>query len=46
MNEQKISAHQELYDILRKFGLRLEPEMESVIDGTSELYLIDGKEVT
>lgn len=35
----------QFYDILRKFGLRLDPEMEAVIDGTSELYLIDGKEV-
>lgn len=45
-NEKTLDAHQELYDILRKFGLRLDPEMEAVIDGTSELYLIDGKEVT
>ena len=45
-NEKVLEAHQELYDILRKFGLRLDPEMEAVIDGTSELYLIDGKEVT
>lgn len=44
-NEKTLDAHQELYDILRKFGLRLDPEMEAVIDGTSELYLIDGKEV-
>lgn len=44
--EKVLEAHQELYDILRKFGLRLDPEMEAVIDGTSELYLIDGKEVT
>lgn len=44
--EKVLDAHQELYDILRKFGLRLDPEMEAVIDGTSELYLIDGKEVT
>ena len=44
-NEETLDAHQELYDILRKFGLRLDPEMEAVIDGTSELYLIDGKEV-
>lgn len=44
-NEMTLDAHQELYDILRKFGLRLDPEMEAVIDGTSELYLIDGKEV-
>ena len=43
--EKVLDAHQELYDILRKFGLRLDPEMEAVIDGTSELYLIDGKEV-
>ena len=27
------------------FGLRLDSELESIIDGTSELYLIDGKEV-
>ena len=45
-NEKILEAHQELYDILRKFGFRLDPEMEAVIDGTSELYLIDGKEVT
>jgi len=45
-NEKVLDAHQELYDILRKFGFRLDPEMEAVIDGTSELYLIDGKEVT
>lgn len=45
-NEKVLEAHQELYDILRKFGFRLDPEMEAVIDGTSELYLIDGKEVT
>lgn len=44
-NEKILEAHQELYDILRKFGFRLDPEMEAVIDGTSELYLIDGKEV-
>lgn len=44
--EKVLEAHQELYDILRKFGFRLDPEMEAVIDGTSELYLIDGKEVT
>ena len=44
-NEKALEAHQELYDILRKFGFRLDPEMEAVIDGTSELYLIDGKEV-
>lgn len=44
-NEKTLEAHQELYDILRKFGFRLDPEMEAVIDGTSELYLIDGKEV-
>lgn len=44
-NEKVLEAHQELYDILRKFGFRLDPEMEAVIDGTSELYLIDGKEV-
>lgn len=44
-NEKTLDAHQELYDILRKFGFRLDPEMEAVIDGTSELYLIDGKEV-
>lgn len=44
--ERVLDAHQELYDILRKFGFRLDPEMEAVIDGTSELYLIDGKEVT
>lgn len=44
-NEKVLDAHQEIYDILRKFGLRLDPEMEAVIDGTSELYLIDGKEV-
>lgn len=43
--EKVLEAHQELYDILRKFGFRLDPEMEAVIDGTSELYLIDGKEV-
>ena len=45
-NEKILEAHQELYDILRKFGFRLDPEMEAVIDGTSELYLIDGKEIT
>ena len=45
-NEKVLDAHQELYEILRKFGFRLDPEMEAVIDGTSELYLIDGKEVT
>lgn len=45
-NEKILEAHQELYEILRKFGFRLDPEMEAVIDGTSELYLIDGKEVT
>lgn len=45
-SEKVLEAHQELYDILRKFGFRLDPEMEAVIDGTSELYLIDGKEVT
>ena len=45
-NEKILEAHQELYDILRKFGFRLDPEMEAVIDGTSELYLIDGKEVS
>lgn len=44
-NEKVLEAHQELYEILRKFGFRLDPEMEAVIDGTSELYLIDGKEV-
>lgn len=44
-NEKTLEAHQELYDILRKFGFRLDPEMEAVIDETSELYLIDGKEV-
>lgn len=44
-SEKVLEAHQELYDILRKFGFRLDPEMEAVIDGTSELYLIDGKEV-
>lgn len=44
-NEKILEAHQELYEILRKFGFRLDPEMEAVIDGTSELYLIDGKEV-
>lgn len=44
-NEKILEAHQELYDILRKFGFRLDPEMEAVIDGTSELYMIDGKEV-
>lgn len=44
--EKVLEAHQVFYNILRKFGFRLDPEMEAVIDGTSELYLIDGKEVT
>lgn len=44
-NEDVLDIHQDFYDILRYFGLRLDAELESVIDGTSELYLIDGKEV-
>lgn len=45
MNEPILEIHQDFYDILRYFGLRLDSELESIIDGTSELYLIDGKEI-
>ena len=44
-NEDVIDAHLEVYTILHSFGLNLEKDLKDVINGTSELYLIDGKEV-
>ena len=44
-NEDVIDAHLEVYEILHSFGLNLEKDLKDVINGTSELYLIDGKEV-
>lgn len=38
-------AQLEVYTILHSFGLNLEKDLKDVINGTSELYLIDGKEV-
>ena len=44
-NDDVLNAHREVYDILHSFGLNLEKDLKDVINGTSELYLIDGKEV-
>lgn len=40
-----IDAHADFYDILHIFGMKLDHNLKEVIDETSELYLIDGKEV-
>ncbi len=44
-NQDILDAHLEFYDILHLFGLTIEKDLKDVINGTSELYLIDGKEV-
>ena len=44
-NEKILEIHQDFYDILRYFDFRLDAGLESIIDGTSELYLLDGKEI-
>lgn len=44
-NQDVLDAHLEFYDILHLFGLTLEKDLKDVLNGTSELYLIDGKEV-
>lgn len=44
-NTEILDAHLEFYDILHLFGLTLEKSLKDVLNGTSELYLIDGKEV-
>lgn len=44
-NHEVIDAHADLYDILHIFGMKLDYNLKEVIDETSELYLIDGKEV-
>lgn len=41
-----LKAHQQLYSTLYFFGFRLTDEYKAIIEGTSELYLIDGKEAT
>ena len=46
MRPEVLTAHQQLYSTLYFFGFRLTDEYKAVIEGTSELYLIDGKEVT
>jgi hypothetical protein len=44
-NQDILDAHLEFYDILHFFGLTIEKDLKDVLNGTSELYLIDGKEV-
>ena len=40
-----IDAHADFYDMLHILGMTLDHNLKDVIYGTSELYLIDGKEV-
>lgn len=43
--EEVLDAHNSFYSILYFFGFRLKDELKEVIEGDSDLYLIDGKEV-
>ena len=43
--EDVLDAHNSFYSILYFFGFRLNEELTKVIEGESDLYLIDGKEV-
>lgn len=43
--EDVLDAHNCFYSILYFFGFRLNDELTDVIEGESDLYLIDGKEV-
>lgn len=43
--EDVLDAHNSFYSILYFFGFRLNEELTEVIEGESDLYLIDGKEV-
>ncbi len=44
-NENVLDAHMAFYSCLYFFGFRLKEELRDVIEGDSDLYLIDGKEV-
>ena len=44
-NENVLDAHMAFYSCLYFFGFRLKEELRDVIEGDSDLFLIDGKEV-